>query len=145
MVRRGPAHARIDPGSIAKQETVTKRILVIDDAPATLRLLQVALGREGYEVVTVDDGVAGLESASAQTPDLVILDIALPDLDGWEVLARLRENPRTADVPVLIMSAHDSDDIQGRTDLSAASAFIGKPFAPEILRKQVRRILDAES
>ena len=144
MTRQPRSHARIDPTPTAKQEIVTTRILVIDDAPATLRLLQVALGREGYEVVTVDDGVAGLESVAERIPDLIILDIALPDLDGWEVLARLRENPRTEDVPVLIMSAHDSEDIQGRTDLSAASAFIGKPFAPEILRKQVRRILEAE-
>ena len=145
MTRQPRSHARIDPTPTAKQEIVTTRILVIDDAPATLRLLEVALGREGYEVVTVDDGVAGLESVAERIPDLIILDIALPDLDGWEVLARLRENPRTEDVPVLIMSAHDSEDIQGRTDLSAASAFIGKPFAPEILRKQVRRILEAES
>ena len=144
MTRQPRSRARIDPTPTAKQEIVTTRILVIDDAPATLRLLEVALGREGYEVVTVDDGVAGLESVAERIPDLIILDIALPDLDGWEVLARLREKPRTEDVPVLIMSAHDSEDIQGRTDLSAASAFIGKPFAPEILRKQVRRILEAE-
>ena len=125
-------------------ETVTKRILVIDDAIATLRLLEVALGREGYEVVTEVDGTSGLASCFEQTPDLIILDIALPDLDGWEVLARLREDDRTVDVPVLMMSAHDTDDIRGRADLTSASAFIGKPFEPEHLRELAGRLLKSD-
>ena len=120
---------------------MSKRILIIDDAEATLRLLQVALGREGYEVVTKPDGASGLASIHDRVPDLIILDIALPDVDGWEILARLRESERTAGVPVMMMSAHDSDDIQGRADMKSASAFIGKPFAPEHLRKQIRQLL----
>jgi DNA-binding response OmpR family regulator len=123
---------------------LTQRILVIDDAPATLRLLEVALGRNGYEVITQVDGLSGLAASFEQSPDLIILDIALPDVDGWEILARLREDPRTQDVPVLIMSAHDSEDLKGRADLTAASAFIGKPFAPEDLRRQVRRLLESD-
>ena len=125
-------------------ETVTKRILVIDDATATLRLLEVALGREGYEVVTKVDGMSGLASSFEQTPDLIILDIALPDLDGWEVLARLRADDRTVDVPVLMMSAHDTNDIRGRADLTSASAFIGKPFEPEHLRELASRLLKSD-
>jgi DNA-binding response OmpR family regulator len=125
-------------------EIVKKRILVIDDAIATLRLLEVALGREGYEVVTEVDGTSGLASSFEQTPDLIILDIALPDLDGWEVLARLREDDRTVDVPVLMMSAHDTDDIRGRADLTSASAFIGKPFEPEHLRELAGRLLKSD-
>ncbi len=124
---------------------MAKRILVIDDAEATLRLLQVALGREGYEVVTKLDGESGLASSFEHTPDLIILDIALPDIDGWEVLARLRDNEQTADVPVMMMSAHDSDDIRGRTNLTDASDFVAKPFAPEHLRRRIRRILDLDS
>ncbi|HSR45246.1 MAG TPA: response regulator [Acidimicrobiia bacterium] len=121
---------------------MAKRILVIDDAEPTLRLLQVALGREGYEVVTEQNGESGLVSSFEQTPDLIILDIALPDIDGWEVLARLRDNEQTASVPVMMMSAHDSDEIRGRADLTEASGFIAKPFAPEHLRQRIRRILD---
>lgn len=118
-----------------------KRILAIDDAPATLRLLDIALAREGYEVATHLTGEEGLAAVFAELPDLVILDIALPDISGWEVLARLREDHRSTDVPVLIMSAHDTDDIQGRADMSSASAFLGKPFPPEELRRQVKRLL----
>ena len=124
---------------------MTGRILVIDDAEATLRLLQVALGREGYEVITKTDGESGLASIAEQLPDVLILDIALPDIDGWEILARLRDDERTAQIPVLIMSAHDTDDIRGRADVTEASAFIGKPFAPEHLRRQVRRLLSPEA
>ncbi|MDH5372760.1 MAG: response regulator [Acidimicrobiia bacterium] len=124
---------------------MTGRILVIDDAEATLRLLQVALGREGYEVITKTDGESGLASIAEQLPDVLILDIALPDIDGWEILARLRDDERTAQIPVLIMSAHDTDDIRGRADVTEASAFIAKPFAPEHLRRQVRRLLDTEA
>ncbi|MDF1595934.1 MAG: response regulator [Acidimicrobiia bacterium] len=124
---------------------MTQRILVIDDAPATLRLLEIALGREGYEVLTEVDGESGLAASFEQIPDLIILDIALPDLDGWEILARLRDDERTTEIPVLIMSAHDHDAISGRADVTNASAFIGKPFAPAHLRTQVRRLLDLDA
>ncbi len=123
---------------------MTHRILVIDDAPATLRLLEIALGREGYEVLTEVDGESGLVASFEHVPDLIILDIALPDVDGWEILARLREDERTKLIPVLIMSAHDHDAISGRANVTNASAFIGKPFAPAHLRTQVRRLLNLD-
>lgn len=124
---------------------MTPRILVIDDAPAIVRLTEVALGREDYEVTTELTGEAGVSAAFDQIPDLVILDIALPDISGWEVLTRLRADERTADIPVLIMSAHDSEDVRQRANLTVASSFLGKPFPPEQLRIDVRRLLGIES
>ena len=142
MLRLDTFPARMVATSTTSLKSMPKRILVIDDAPATLRLLQVALARLDYEVVTHLTGESGLADINATIPDLVILDIALPDIDGWEILARMREDERTVNVPVLIISAHDTNDISGRADLTAASGFLGKPFPPHQLRTQVQRLLE---
>jgi two-component system response regulator MprA len=113
-------------------------ILVIDDDPKITALLKRALSFEGYEVETAAGGAAGLDAARVRKPDLVVLDIMMPGIDGWEVCRRLRE---TDDVPVLLLTARDevADRVKG-LDLGADD-YLVKPFALEELLARTRALL----
>ena len=80
-------------------------------------------------------GEAGLEVAEIDSPDLVVLDIALPNMDGWQVLKTLRDSPATASIPVIVVTAHDTAESKSRADIATADAFLGKPFDVEALRR----------
>jgi two-component system alkaline phosphatase synthesis response regulator PhoP len=84
---------------------VNKRILVIEDDPGALRLAQYVLQYEGYEVLTATNGLVGLKKAQSEQPDLVVLDVMLPGVDGFEICHRLRSEPETAQLPILMLSA----------------------------------------
>jgi len=82
-----------------------KKILVIEDDPSVLRFLEHTLQREGYQVLTATNGLSGIRMARSEMPDLLVLDIMLPGIDGFEVCHRLRAEPATAKLPILILSA----------------------------------------
>ncbi|HEX8702621.1 MAG TPA: response regulator [Myxococcaceae bacterium] len=100
------------------------RLLVVDDELSILEALQDILSLEGYEVVTAYNGVEGLRRIGEQRPDLVLLDLMMPVMDGREMLRRVRENPALRDLPVVVMSAGRIADAERR----AASATLAKPF-----------------
>src|SRR5688572_21793529 len=118
-----------------------KKILVVDDERNMVRLLQVNLEREGYEVVTAFDGMEGLQKARTENPDLVLLDITMPRMDGFEVLNVLRTNTDTSDMPVVILTARskDADVFQGYE--TGADAYLTKPLHPNELTAVIRRML----
>jgi CheY-like chemotaxis protein len=101
-----------------------KRLLVVDDELSILEALQDILSIEGYEVVTAGNGVEGLRLLREAKPDLVLLDLMMPVMDGREMLRRVREDPQWKDVPVVIMSAGRIPD----AERNAASAALSKPF-----------------
>lgn len=121
------------------------RALVIEDMANVQRLVEVCLRAAGMEVVTRADGLSGVEEALAHPPDLVVLDIGLPGLDGWGVLNRLRGNPDTAAVPVLVLTAHGSDENRDRAERDGADYFMPKPFAPRDLRRVALELLTGSS
>src|SRR5258708_6419703 len=86
------------------------RILVVDDAPASVRVLEAMLSAQGYEVVTASGGRAALEQVVATSPDLVLLDIQMPDLDGYEVCRHLRQQPSSALLPVVMLTAAGTEE-----------------------------------
>ncbi|GAA2150859.1 two-component system KDP operon response regulator KdpE [Humibacillus xanthopallidus] len=111
------------------------RVLVVDDDPRLLRTLSIALRAHGNDVVTASDGRTAVLSAAEDAPDVVILDLGLPDLDGTEVLRRIRT---TSSVPVIVLSArHESDDKIEALDLGADD-YVTKPFGVEELLARVR-------
>lgn len=118
--------------------TSAPQILVIDDDPNITSLLRRALSYDGYTVALAGDGPAGLAAARDNPPDLVILDIMLPQMDGLEVCRRLRAG---GDVPILMLTARDdiSDRVQGLD--SGADDYLVKPFAVEELSARVRALL----
>lgn len=117
------------------------RILVADDEPALLRLLEFVLGRRGYVIQGVTNGNAAVEVLKTESPDLVILDVMMPGLDGYEVLTFIRETPRLAGLPVVMLTARAQlDDIQRGLTLGA-DAYLAKPFDPEELFSVVESLV----
>src|SRR6266545_1752908 len=114
------------------------KILVIDDEPTIVKLVSASLKPEGYEVYTATDGPSGLKAAHAYKPDLVILDVMLPDIDGLELLSRLR---RESDVYVILLTARteDTDKIVGLS--VGADDYVTKPFSPRELTARVKAAL----
>ncbi|MCS6861329.1 MAG: response regulator [Abditibacteriales bacterium] len=117
------------------------KILVVDDEVTHLHLIATILRAEGFEVLTAEDGERALDIAKRNHPDLILLDIAMPLLDGWEVLRRLRDDHSTAATPVFIVTARaqKSDIEQGRR--LGVEDYITKPFDPVDLVNRVRQRL----
>jgi two-component system cell cycle response regulator len=107
---------------------MSRRVLVVDDDPRLLHIVAMYLGIEGYDVTVAADGAAGLTEIEKQTPDLIILDIMMPGIDGIETCRRIRADPATAEVPILMFSALSGDDDVERARQVGANHLITKPF-----------------
>lgn len=115
-----------------------KTVLCIDDQSDLLLLIELWLGKfAGIEVRTCTSGRAALKLAADSPPDLVLLDMMMPDLDGLATLAALRANPATANLPVILMTADDAPEIGGRLEELGVLGILTKPFNPLALRKSV--------
>jgi len=120
---------------------VTRRVLVVEDSAVIRRLIDVCLRPANVEVVMREDGPGALEAAVSEAPDLVVLDIGLPEMDGWEVLDRLRSDPRTDSLPVLVLTAHAEEESRKRANEGGADGFVTKPFQPDVLRGEILKIM----
>jgi len=122
---------------------VPKKILAVDDEKHIVRLVQVNLERAGYEVVTANDGKEALQKVQDESPDLLVLDVMMPYMDGFEVLQNLRRNPSTRDIPVIMLTAkaQDADVFKGWQ--SGVDCYLTKPFNPMELLSFVKRIFDS--
>jgi len=117
------------------------RILVADDEPALLRLLEFVLGRRGYLIQGVSTGNAAVELLESNPPNIAILDVMMPGLDGYEVLKFIRSNAELASIPVVMLTARAQlDDIQQGLSLGA-DAYLAKPFDPEELLSVVESLV----
>ncbi len=121
------------------------RVLVVDDDPVIVRLLEVNLRLDGYDVETASRGEQALERAIQTEPDLVLLDVMMPGLDGWETCRRLRELPAFAQTPVVFLSARSQDDDRSKGLSLGRVAYLTKPFDPVRLMDVVRRMLDGDA
>ncbi len=120
---------------------MNRRILVIEDDPAGLRLVGYTLKKQGYEVVTASNGLEGLKKAREEGPDLVILDLMLPGVDGFEICHRLRTEPQTARLPILVLSGKTGDADRATALKVGANAYLVKPASPSEVIKQVESLL----
>jgi len=117
------------------------RILVVDDEIYIVHILDFSLGMEGYEVLTALDGEQALEKARAEKPDLIVLDIMMPKLDGYETCRRLKADADTKDVPVILLSAKGRNVDQKVGFEVGADDYITKPFSPRKLVERINAIL----
>jgi DNA-binding response OmpR family regulator len=117
------------------------RIFVVDDEPDVIELLRTILEAEGFEVEATTDGRSALPRIVDRPPDLLLLDLMMPDMDGFELLKLVRQDPRGRDLRVLILSARTAPQDQLESLQLGANAYVFKPFSPRDLVRQVRSLL----
>ncbi len=116
-------------------------ILVADDEPALLRLMSFVLQKQGHVMLTATNGEEALQMVREQRPDLVVLDIMMPRLDGFQVAERIRSEPEIAGIPIVMLSAKAQDEDVERGLAAGVNTYITKPFAPEQLAIVVADLL----
>ncbi len=117
------------------------RILVVDDEIYIVHILDFSLGMEGYEVITALDGEQALEKMRNEKPDLIVLDIMMPKLDGYEVCKTIKGSPETAHIPVILLSAKGRNVDQKLGFDVGADDYITKPFSPRKLVERINQLL----
>lgn len=128
---------------LAREETPQRpTILVIDDDEALADLLSERLKRQGFHAVTADSGKSGLAMAKKERPSLVVLDLRLPDMDGFSICEELADSCETCDIPVIILSAMEQPDIIRRARLAGCFYFVRKPYDPNALLVLIRQALE---
>jgi len=120
-----------------------KRILIVDDEPNIVVSLEFLMRREGFEVEVASDGQAALEAVEQRTPDLVLLDIMLPTISGFDVCTRLRGDPRFRGLKIVMLTAKGREADQARGTALGADLYVTKPFSTKDLVAQVRQLLAA--
>jgi two-component system sensor histidine kinase/response regulator len=137
-VHRANARLEIDMATAATPGTLLSgSILVVDDQPANLRAVSALLSRHGYEVRTAGNGEEALSMADATLPDLLLLDMMMPGMDGFELLVRLQENPAMSMVPAIFLTAAQDREMLLRAFDAGAVDYVTKPFIPEELLARV--------
>lgn len=119
-----------------------KRILCIEDEPDMIELIRLILMRHGFEVIGANGGLEGVRMIHEELPDLVLLDIMMPDLDGWEVYQQIKADEKTRDIPVIIVTAkaQNIDKVLG-LHIAKVDDYISKPFTPDALLESVQTVL----
>src|SRR5512144_335372 len=120
---------------------MTEKILIIDDDLDTLRLVGLMLQRQGYQISAATNGTQGLAKAFEEKPNLVLLDVMMPDMDGYEVARRLRKNPTTAQTPILMFTAKTQLDDKVTGFEVGADDYLTKPTHPSELQAHVKALL----
>ena len=119
---------------------MTKRILVIDDEPDIREVTQIALEETaGWTTLAASSGAEGLATAAAELPDAILLDVMMPDMDGFTVLGKLKADPRTAEIPVILLTAK-VQSVHGKLRAQGAGVIL-KPFDPMTLASEVAQLL----
>jgi DNA-binding response OmpR family regulator len=118
------------------------RVVYIEDEQEMIDLVRLILGRKGYEVLGADGGRKGLQLVKDQLPDLVLLDLMMPDMDGWEVYQQMKANETTRQIPVIVITAkaQSIDKVLG-LHIAKVDDYISKPFSPQDLLVSVEKVL----
>lgn len=118
-----------------------RKILVVDDEVAIVRVLKDRLEMEGYEVLTAYDGSEGVEIARKELPDLIIMDITMPNMDGLTAARKLREQPETSRIPIVMLTARGQESDEKAGYQAGAILYFTKPFSTRQLVREIRKIL----
>ncbi|MEK6223216.1 MAG: response regulator [Chloroflexota bacterium] len=122
-------------------ENQGKRVVCVEDEPDMIDLIKLILARKGVEVIGAKGGNKGLEVIRKETPDLILLDLMMPDLDGWEVFQQLKADEETRDIPVIVVTAkaQSIDKVLG-LHIAKVDDYISKPFSPQELIDSVEQV-----
>ena len=123
---------------------MNKRILIADDEPHMLRVTELSLKKGGFEILLARDGRQAVALTLAEKPDLVVLDVMMPEMDGFAALRELKSRPETANIPVIILTSRGQRIVREEAESSGAVLYLTKPFSPSDLLREARRILHPE-
>lgn len=124
---------------------MTVHALIVEDEESILLSLEFLLAQEGYSVATAQDGAAALKAAAEHPPDLVLLDVMLPNIDGFEVCRQLRANPALQKTRIMMVTARGRESEVAHGMMLGADAFLTKPFSTRELMEKIRSLLDTGS
>ncbi|TDR43922.1 twitching motility two-component system response regulator PilH [Tahibacter aquaticus] len=135
------AERRDKPRMNAREGT---RVLIVDDSPTIVALLRKLLQQNGYATLEAGDAEEGIRMAQAEAPDLIFLDIVLPGMNGFAALRQLRRDPRTKDIPIIMISGNEQATEQFYAQRIGADDFMKKPFSRAEVFMRIERLLNAE-
>ncbi len=118
-----------------------KKILIVEDEPNIITLVSILLTARGYEVKGVGDGQAALDAVATMKPDLLLLDIMLPEIDGLEVCRKIKANEATRHIPVVMLTAKRTNEDLAKGEQAGADEYITKPFKAEKVIRTIQRVL----
>lgn len=123
-----------------------KRVVCIEDEPEMIDLVRLILGRKGFRVIGANGGLEGIDAVRKEKPDLVLLDLMMPDMDGWEVYQQMKADPELRSIPVVVVTAkaQSIDKVLG-LHIAKVDDYIIKPFGPQELLESVEKILSNSS
>ena len=126
--------------------TKLKCILCVEDEPEMIDLIRLILGRRGFDVKGATGGVEGLKMIRKENPDLILLDLMMPDMDGWEVYQQIKADEKTRNIPVIVVTAkaQSIDKVLG-LHIAKVDDYIAKPFSPQELLDSIEKILEAKA
>jgi DNA-binding response OmpR family regulator len=127
-----------------KKKSRRAKVLVIDDEPNIVQTLQDRLEMNDYQVITATDGKAGLEKATSEVPDIILLDVIMPIMDGLEMLERLRKNNATRKIPVIMLTARSQSQDITRANSYGIEDYVVKPFDLSELLEKIEAILESK-
>jgi two-component system, cell cycle response regulator DivK len=125
----------------AGQSRMTKRILVVEDQADNLQILRDLLSNAGYEMIEAQDGEAGVRIAVSERPDLILMDIQLPLLDGYEATRRIRADPALGATPIIVITSYALSGDETKAHAAGCDGYVSKPYSPRLLLAKIREYL----
>ena len=120
-------------------------VLVVDDHDDTRQMSLLVLRSQGFSAMAAVGGEAGFVCACEQRPDVIVTDLAMPDIDGWDFFQRLSSDPRTKNIPVVMVTACGTESVRQRAQEEGVAAFFFKPCPPDVLAAELRRLISARA
>jgi two-component system cell cycle response regulator DivK len=118
---------------------MTKRILVVEDQEDNRQILRDLLKHAGYEVIEVDNGAEALPAAAEHRPDVILMDIQLPILDGYEATRRIKADPMLKHIPIIVVTSYALSGDEAKARTAGCDAYVAKPFSPRALLEKIRQ------
>ena len=128
-----------DSKTAAIQEKIKRKILVVEDSSTIRKVISITLSQKGYEIIEAGDGLEALSKLNEARPDLILLDIILPKMDGYQILSIIRENPEFKNIPVIMLTSKDGIINKVKGKVAGSSAYLTKPFDPAKLVETIER------
>jgi len=122
---------------------MSKKILIVDDEPHMLRVTELSLKKGGYEILTARNGREAIEAATRELPALIVMDVAMPEMDGITALRQLKATSATAAIPVIMLTSRGQTVAREEAETSGAALYLTKPFSPSALAADARRLIGA--